>query len=57
MSLLSRMLLANPSERISADEALSHEYFNSCRIENDNKPSSPCPTKTSEKRGNRILVL
>ena len=56
MSLLSRMLLANPQERISADEALNHEYFQSVRAENDSKPSSPCLTKASERRGNLILI-
>lgn len=27
MNLLKKMLLSNPNERVSAEEALNHEYF------------------------------
>lgn len=56
MNLLRRMLLSNPKDRVSAEEALNHEYFQGIQPESENKLYSPCLTKASEKKGNRILV-
>ena len=56
MNLLRKMLLSNPKERVSAEEALNHEYFQSIQPESENKLYSPCLTKASEKKGNRVLV-
>ena len=55
MGLLRKMLVAKPSERISASQALSHDYFEGMYVESDEKQFSPCPTKGSEKKGNRLL--
>ena len=56
LELLKKMLVARPSERISAAEALRHSFFAGMEEEADKKQYSPCLTKVSEKRGNFVLL-
>ena len=50
------MLVARPGDRVTAADALNHRFFEGMESESDKKQYSPCLTKASEKRGNRILV-
>lgn len=51
LELLKKMLVANPKQRITAKEALSHGFFKGMEgLDTNEKVSSPCHTETSEKR-------
>lgn len=51
LELLKKMLVANPKQRITANEALSHSFFRGMEgLDMDEKVSSPCHTEASEKR-------
>lgn len=58
LSLLKKMLISNPSERLTAAQALNDPYFTNMRAtiqQNDKRLNSPCLTKASSiNRGNKI---
>ena len=54
MDLLKKMLIADPSTRISATEALAHPFFDGMMNSSDQKQNSPCLTKASERKGNLL---
>jgi serine/threonine protein kinase len=56
LELLRKMLVANPSQRITAAEALSHSFFKGMEPEMNEKVSSPCHTEASERRKNFYTV-
>ena len=48
IDLLGRMLERDPSDRITASQALEHPYLRGCRESMDEKMVSPCATEADD---------
>jgi hypothetical protein len=57
MSLLKIMLLADPKQRVTAEEALNHAYLTDITGFDDEKVSSPVTTIASPRRKGLLIMF